>query len=260
MVEHLPPALRTTPSDRAAQGLRGLVDFVNLVAPGWGSLFGELVGEVIPGQRQERMAEFLALVARRSRLTAEGLSELANRLARVEETAQRLALLEEGARAAVVSAETERRQHLAQLVAGGLVGEEMQAAQNRSLLRILNNLGVVEVEALRLIAVRCAEGRRGQPFAVGLENQLLNGAERDDPERFAGYLMIRAQLEAQRLIFVGNRNFLETYPTTLGEQLLLQAGLHPDMSQLYHLSKNGPPARPTAFHSKGGAGKPGGEG
>lgn len=249
MAEGLPRALRTTASDRAAQGIRSLVDFVNTVAPGWGSLFGELVGEVIPGQRQERMAEFLAQVARRSRLTAEGLSELANRLARVEDTAQRLALLEDGARAAVASPEKAKLQHLAQLVSGGLIAEEIQAAQNRSLLRILNNLGVAEVEALRLIAVRCAEGRRGQPFAGGSENQLLNGAERDNPERFAAYLMVRAQLEAQRLIFVGNRNFLEAYPTTLGEQLLLQAGLHPDPSQLYHLSKNAPPPRPTAFFS-----------
>lgn len=249
MDKHLPAELRATASDRAVVGLRSLVDLVNVVAPGWGSLFGELVGEVIPGQRQERMAEFLAQVARRSRLTAEGLTELAVRLARVEEAAQRLALFEEGARLAVASPEAERFQHVAHLVAGGLSADELEAARNRSLLRILDNLGVAEVEALRLIAVRCAEGRRGQPFADGPERQLLDGSDRDVPERFATYLMVRAQLEAQRLIFVGNRNFLEAYPTTLGEQLLLKTGLHPEPSQLYHLSKSGPPPRPTAFFS-----------
>lgn len=239
MSDDLSPAVRQTAADYATSALRALADRVNEMAPGWGAPFQEIVGHIIPNQREERVALFVTQLARRCRFSAEALTYLTDRVEQLETRAdQRLALFEEGMRAAVTTPESERMDGIAQLVADGLSDTELQAQRNRSLLAALNRLDALDLETLRVLATRCAEGRRAAGFAPGRERAVLQDDRGNDAGGYAAFLLTRGNLEGRKLISVpDSTGYRNAYPTTLGEELLYRAGLHPDPSRLYSLSR-----------------------
>lgn len=124
-----------TPRDRAVAVARAVAGMVPVAGP----LLAELITEVVPGQRQERVEDWLR--------------HLAERLAKLEEKdlharlrePENVALFEEGAHQAARSVSEERRRHLAMLVADGIAAARRDYLESHRVLRLLGELDDAEV-------------------------------------------------------------------------------------------------------------------
>jgi hypothetical protein len=103
-----PLPLGPTGRDRAVALARAVAGMVPVVGP----LIAELITEVVPGQRQERIEDWLRQLAQQ--LASVEHATLLERLRKPEN----VALFEEGAYQAVRAISEERRQQIAELVAG----------------------------------------------------------------------------------------------------------------------------------------------
>ncbi|MGH6793547.1 MAG: hypothetical protein ACRECF_12515 [Methyloceanibacter sp.] len=129
------PSLGPNGRDRTAAFARALAGMVPIA----GSLIAELITEVVPGQRLERIEYWLR--------------HLVERLASVEEAALRerlrkrenVALFEEGAYQATRAISEERRRQIAELVAGGIADDRRDYVESLRLLRLLGELDDGEV-------------------------------------------------------------------------------------------------------------------
>lgn len=241
-----PPAIRTTASDRMATALGMLTSGIDLLAPGFGSVFGGLLGEILPDLREKRVEAYLARLAQRLAMLEGGLEALRDR---VDEVAQEhLALIHDGAVQATRATTQARIDHVAAVVAGGLTDAEAGGAvAARRVLRTLGDLDDVELETLARLAGWCAEGRRGRPLGDPRLSDLLIG-QRDDNAAFGAYQLAFSHLESLGLVMSGEGgNVVASYPTAAGELVLLKAGLHPDPPRAFGLA--GPPQART-FHDK----------
>jgi hypothetical protein len=137
--QDLPAALRENFSDQAAAVLRGTLG--NL--PMGGALIAELVGRIIPNQREERMCAFLAGLARKIEATGRTLDQLLSNI-----DAEKVALFEDGAAGAVKATTEQRIQHLVDLVAQGLGANGREAEDQRALVRLLNDLTETDLRYL----------------------------------------------------------------------------------------------------------------
>jgi hypothetical protein len=132
--DHL-PSLGPSNLDRTVALARALAGMVPIA----GSLIAELITEVMPGQRHERIEHWLR--------------HLAERLASVEEASLRerlrepenVALFEEGAYQATRAISEERRRQIAELVAGGIADDRRDYIESHRLLRLLGELDDGEV-------------------------------------------------------------------------------------------------------------------
>lgn len=142
--------LRPNANDRVAQGLLALTSIVDQAVPGAGSFFGALVGEVIPGQRLERLAEYATRLARRLRLNEDRVDDLHSRFEQVARNLdeQQRALFEDGAVAATRATSTERIEHIARVVSEGINGNSATASERRRFLNLLNELSDEDVVVL----------------------------------------------------------------------------------------------------------------
>lgn len=129
------PPLGATGRDRAVAVARALVGTV----PYTGSLFAELITEIVPGQRVERIEDWLCHLA--ERLASIEHDALRERLRQPEN----VALLEEGAYQAVRAISEERRQQIAELVAGGIADDRRDYVESHRVLRLLGELDDAEV-------------------------------------------------------------------------------------------------------------------
>ncbi|MXW10874.1 MAG: hypothetical protein F4X47_02510 [Gammaproteobacteria bacterium] len=128
---------RRTFSDWAAIGLR----FVPWIGP---------LAELIPRQREDRLARFVEGLDRRLREIDEEHPRL------IEEAVQNehfVDLLLESFRQATRSLSDDRRQYLSALVVNGLTEQEVERHESRHILRILSELGDVEIVWLRYYLV-----------------------------------------------------------------------------------------------------------
>lgn len=165
MTPKLPAVLQENASDKAAAGLRSLTSLIDVAAPGLGSLFGEMIGRVIPNQREERLAAYLGALGHKLREVHEGVrlltdarEQMSNRLDDVEEqlravgaacTAEQTALFEDGAYSSQRATHADRIERIASLVADGMA-EPAEAANDRRLLALLDQLG--DDDILRLMS------------------------------------------------------------------------------------------------------------
>lgn len=143
------PALSKTASDHAAAVLQALTSPLDLIMPGAGSVFGVLIGEVIPNQRWERAADLLSKTTKRVAAiekTIEGLDFSRRSLA--------VGLFEEGLSQAAKSSTEERRLRIAHLLANGMTGTERQAAHATEMLRLLGETGDADLAMLATYAGR----------------------------------------------------------------------------------------------------------
>jgi hypothetical protein len=223
------PSLADGPGDRAATILRSLTSAIDLVAPGLGSVFGELIGVVIPGLKSDRLALYVTKIASRLRASEEGLAHVSRRLASLE--VDGLGLFEDGAKAAI-DATTERRiDAIASVVIAGLSSDSREAIDSRRVLRTLGELDEVELDLLLAFTRRALEGRRS--FEDNTEAHKLMGPHNDSPA-YAVWQLAFQRLVGLNLLHIGPQNSVgDSYPTTAGEHILLRAGLHPDPSKAY---------------------------
>lgn len=128
-----------------ARGAAGLVPIV-------GPILGEVIGTKIPGQRVDRIVKFAQDLDRRLEDVEQSTLES---MINDEEFAD---LIEEGVRQAARSIAEERRGYIAALIANGLSSDDVNLAESKHLLRILNEINDVEVVWLRFYRVPYVTG------------------------------------------------------------------------------------------------------
>jgi hypothetical protein len=133
--EDVHPLLRPSAADHAATLLRGLSSAVDVAAPGWGSVFGELIGSVIPNLRSERVEEYITRLGRELRALRAQVDDLIQKLG-----PEQIALFEDGARSAARATSHDRIARIARMVAAGMTSEEEEAARARELMALLDQL------------------------------------------------------------------------------------------------------------------------
>ena len=104
-----------------------------------GPLLGELIGNILPGQRSDRFAKFAAVLNQR-------LSAVEDKFLQSQLTNENFTdLVEEGLRQAARSLSDERREHIANLIANSLSQEDIEFIESKHLLRILGEINDIEV-------------------------------------------------------------------------------------------------------------------
>lgn len=137
--QDLPEPLRENFSDRAAAVLRAVTNEL----PVGGALVAELIGRIIPNQREERICAFITRLAHKVEEAGQRLDEV---LANLD--AEKVALFEDGAAGAVKATTAERIEHLVGLVARGLGENGREAEDQRVLVRLLNDLTEADLRYL----------------------------------------------------------------------------------------------------------------
>lgn len=133
------PSLKNQREDYITSMLKGILG----AAPFAGSLISELVSNIIPNQRIDRIGKFA--------------SELEIRLKSLEESFiySKLKdetftdLLQEGIKQAIDSLSDERRQYIADLLVNGLNSQDVSFIESKHLLKILGELNDIEILWLR---------------------------------------------------------------------------------------------------------------
>ena len=103
------------------------------LVPG-GQVIAELIGEIIPNQRIERLERY----TRR-------LAERVDHLETTKGTHERVALFEDGAFLAIRATTEDRMKHIADVVSNGLNGSEQEVLDGRRLLNLLSQLDVDDI-------------------------------------------------------------------------------------------------------------------
>lgn len=147
MTDSIHPSLQPTAADRIADALRAVTSAVDLVAPGWGSVFGGLIGEVIPNLRDKRSAEYLSQLGRRLAALEVEVEEVSSRMG-----VEALALFEEGARDSSRATSAERIERIAYIVANGISVGEAQSSLGRDILRLIDDLSDGDIATLAAMA------------------------------------------------------------------------------------------------------------
>ena len=118
------------PADIGGALVRGALGLI----PGVGSIVTELVNEMVPDQRHERVRDYL--VRHDQRLAAIEEADLWRRVREPEN----VDLFEEGAIQSARALSDERKAYIANLVASGIKGDEAERLQAKRLLRLLREV------------------------------------------------------------------------------------------------------------------------
>lgn len=139
MPESLPPKLGNTSTDIMVSIAKGTVGAIPYV----GSLIAEIVGNVIPNQRVDRIAEFVRLLEERlAKVEKENLRERFTEPAAID-------IMEDSFTQAARATTRERLEHIANIVAHGLSAEELNQAEVKRMLWLLGQLHDAEIIILR---------------------------------------------------------------------------------------------------------------
>jgi hypothetical protein len=132
-----PPPLGRTGQDTGSAIFKGAIGAI----PVAGSILAEIVGQIIPEQRMER----LEVYARYLNDRLDGMNvERTNML-----MPESIELFEEGAIQSAHALSDQRREHIARLVAQGMTGDEKQKIEAK---RLLNLLGQLEDDQIIILA------------------------------------------------------------------------------------------------------------
>jgi hypothetical protein len=108
-----------------------------------GSLLSELVGNIIPNQRIDRLTKYiLQLDEKVSKIPLEKINQLLNNEEFID-------LIEEGFVQAARAISDERRKYIASLVSNGITDEKIKFEESKMLLKILQELSDIEIIWLR---------------------------------------------------------------------------------------------------------------
>lgn len=150
MPNDLVPSLRESAADKAVAGSQLVSSIIDAVVPGAGGFFGLLVGQIIPNQRADRLAEFATRLSRRLHIAegaVEHLNEQFEALAR-SLSAEQIALFEDGAIAAARATSQDRIEGVAKIVAEGLSADDVKAIDQRRLLNLISDLSDEDIVVL----------------------------------------------------------------------------------------------------------------
>lgn len=124
------PPVAPTPRDRALSALQGLTGIVPAIGP----ILANLISQIIPEQRWERIGEYLRKLERR-------VAEVeAKTLASALREPRKVDLFEDGAAQAVRALSSERLEYIAALVARGLTSDEQEEIEAKRLLKLLDDV------------------------------------------------------------------------------------------------------------------------
>lgn len=133
--------LKQGKTDLVAAGLRSIVGAIPMVGP----LVSEIVGEVIPNQRLDRIAEFVEDLGEKFK----GLSEEQLRLRMLQE--ESIDLLEESIFQAARALSPERRTQIAALFKNSLTRTDLDHWHRKRLLALLGEVNDVELIMLKSV-------------------------------------------------------------------------------------------------------------
>ena len=134
-----PPKLGNTTTDIIASLAKGTTGMVPIV----GSLIAEIVGNVIPNQRVDRIVRFVELLEERlGKVEQEVLQARFAQEAVVD-------LFEDAFTQAARATTQERLEHIANIVAQGIAPEEFDEAETKRMLWILGQVNDAEIVVLR---------------------------------------------------------------------------------------------------------------
>lgn len=123
--------------------LVALTKAITSLIPNGGSIIGEIIGNVVPNQRIDRIAKYVKeLDARLSQISTVELEKLLT-------NAEFVDLLEEGFFQASRAITEERRNHILNIITNGINVEDIELIQSKYLLKLLNELNDIEVIWLR---------------------------------------------------------------------------------------------------------------
>lgn len=187
MVEEEPksnlPKLGAGASDRLAAVLRGAAGAVPMV----GSALAEIVTEIVPNQRLDRIESYLKLLN----------VELSARQVAADKMKQpeNVDLIEDGAYQAARTLTDDRKQYIARVVAAGISADERDKINEKRILGLLGELDDEEVLVLDAYASRDRD-----KFARLLPKPATIGAPEDVISRDALYKAAVAKLERLSLL------------------------------------------------------------
>ena len=223
-----------------ADYIASLIKSIAGAVPFAGTFLTEIIGNVIPKQRFDRLADFAITLSHR-------LSEIEESVVVEKINEDRIGeLVEEATRQAARSTSKERRGYLANLVYCSLTSSESQSNDERHLLRILGELNDKEIIWLRFYAVPWPhhDDFRGLHQVV-LDTPFVRSDASEEIIRIAAFHesyndhLISLGLLKQEISDDGenqpefNRSkgrfeLKEPTITPLGEMLLAHIGLHPE--------------------------------
>ena len=128
------------------------------IAPIFGPMIGEVIGQIIPRQRVDRITEFIKLLDVR-------LSELEmdrDKLAKKMAEEPYVNLFEEGLWQAARSSSQERKEYIASLLANGLTDEALNDIQQGVLLSLLGELNDIEILKLYQYTIKARTDEKFQ--------------------------------------------------------------------------------------------------
>lgn len=134
-----PPKLSNTSTDIIVSASKGLVGAVPIA----GSLLAEIIGNIIPNQRVDRIVRFVQLLDER-------LANLEQETAKARLVAPGgIDLLEDAFTQAARATTEERLEQIASIVANGIAPAELNEAETKRMLWLLGQLNDIEVVLLR---------------------------------------------------------------------------------------------------------------
>ncbi len=222
----------------AAKSVVGIVPFA-------GSLLNELVCNIIPNQRIDRLTKYVReLDEKLSKISSERINELLDNESFVD-------LIEEGFVQASRAISIERRQYIASIVSNGISDEAILLDESKYLLKILQELNDSEIIWLRFFLVTTMSGDeefRAKnkniiepiPTYSGVDNETLGKAaiQNSYKEHLERLELITYKIRFNRTSGIPkyDKNSEKpeksyTYVTTLGRLLLKQIGLIEKLDQ-----------------------------
>lgn len=219
--ENLARKLGPKAPDWVAASLRAVFG----AAPYVGALLAEVVSEIIPNQRVDRIANYVLKLEER-------VSGIERELIRSQLTNENFTdLLEEGFRQAARSLTEERREYIANLIANGITAENVDFIESKHLLKILEEINDVEIIWLRYYLHPTMSGDEDfrQMHEVILTPIVATGGSSED-ERVKAILQESYKEHLVRLNLLAHSNIrgssLHSYEITpLGRLLLAQIGV-----------------------------------
>ena len=185
MTSEQPPApdMSTRPSDRAVALAKNLASFI----PGIGPVVAQIILDDIPGQRMDRIAEYVDLLDQR--VTA---AELQLR----RSDAEAIDLFEEGATQATRATTQSRREKIASIVAVGLKGDDSSRLEAKRLLSLMQD---VDDDQMIILASMLRRNIQDEDFQrrheAILEPVFLSlDADQEQQDRSINYDLARSRL------------------------------------------------------------------
>lgn len=129
--------LNSNDVDKGVVLLKGITGAIPII----GSMIAEIIGEIIPNQRIDRMSELLYILNEKFAKLEIGQEELSSKI----KEEPYVNLLEEGLWQAARTSSHERKEHIASLLANSLNDEALNDIQQGVLLSLLGELNDIEI-------------------------------------------------------------------------------------------------------------------